>query len=424
MHSIISSFQHSILPMTFENLNLIPSVCHALAAKGYSVPTPIQQKAIPHILEGKDLLGCAQTGTGKTAAFALPIIQLLHSTRHLEKHRSIKALILTPTRELAIQVDESFRNYSKGLGLKHAVIYGGVNQHSQVKSLQQGTDIVIATPGRLLDLKNQGYIKLHAVKYFVLDEADRMLDMGFIHDIKKIISILPAKKQTILFSATLPDEIRKLADGLLHNPVKIQVAPVSAPAERIRHFVYHVEKKNKKEMLQKLLKSENINHALVFTRTKHGADKVVRDLNRKNITAQAIHGNKSQAQRQRALEGFKNRSVRILVATDIASRGIDIDKLSHVINYELPEVAETYIHRTGRTGRKGEEGTAFSFCSPDEKNHLRNINKLLKFSIEPLPAGEFHHDDNSQPSPKDFQKKPERKFQHNGRRGERRFSRN
>ncbi|MBK5284994.1 MAG: DEAD/DEAH box helicase, partial [Bacteroidia bacterium] len=358
--------------MTFEKLNLIEPIRQALVTEGYTVPTPIQEKSIPHILDGKDILGCAQTGTGKTAAFALPILQLLHAKQSGNGHGGIKALILAPTRELAIQIDESFKNYGKGLSLRHAVIFGGVSQHNQTNALKRGVDIVIATPGRLLDLMNQGFVKLHTVEFFVLDEMDRMLDMGFINDIKKIIAKLPTKRQTIFFSATVPDEIKKFANTLLHKPVEVHVTPISAPADAVRHFVYHVEKKDKKAMLQQLLTSENIEHALVFTRTKHGADKVVKDLNRKGIRAEAIHGNKSQTARQRALEGFKNRSIRLLVATDIASRGIDVDKLTHVINFDLPEVAETYVHRIGRTGRAGETGTAFTFCSSEEKPYLKN----------------------------------------------------
>ena len=374
--------------MSFENLNLIEPIRQALVTKGYTVPTPIQQKSIPIILEGKDILGCAQTGTGKTAAFALPILQLIHAKQNHSGH-SIKALILAPTRELAIQIDESFRNYGKGLGVRHTVIFGGVSQHAQTNALKHGVDVLIATPGRLLDLMQQGFVKLNTVEFFVLDEVDRMLDMGFINDIKKIIAKLPSKRQTIFFSATVPDEIKKFANTLLHNPVSVSVAPISAPAEAVTQFVYYVEKKDKKALLQKLLQTENIDHALVFTRTKHGADKVAKDLNRSGIRTEAIHGNKSQTARQRALEGFKNRSIRILVATDIASRGIDVDKLTHVINFDLPEVAETYVHRIGRTGRKGDAGTSFTFCSSEEKPYLKDINKLLKFNITVAPTPEL-----------------------------------
>ncbi len=376
--------------MTFENLNLIEPISRALKTKGYENPTPIQEKAIPEILQGKDVFGCAQTGTGKTAAFALPILQLLHqrsasagsSAAGASSSRGIKALILAPTRELAIQIDESFRDYGSGLKLRHCVIFGGVSQSKQTNALRMGVDIVIATPGRLLDLMQQGFVKLGSIEFFVLDEVDRMLDMGFINDIKKIIARIPAKRQTIFLSATIPSEIRKLADSLLSNPVSIQVAAVSAPAEMVKQSVYYVEKSEKRALLQHVLEKESIEHALVFTRTKHGADKVVKDLNKSGISAEAIHGNKSQNARQKALIGFKNRSIRILVATDIASRGIDVDKLTHVINYELPEVPETYVHRIGRTGRAGEAGIALSFCASEEMDYLKDINKLLKKNID------------------------------------------
>ena len=366
----------------FKKLNLIEPISRALKSKGYETPTPIQEKSIPFILEGRDVFGCAQTGTGKTAAFALPILQLLAEKQHEKERKGIKALILAPTRELAIQINDSFKDYGKQLTLKHTVIFGGVSQLTQTNALQKGVDIVIATPGRLLDLMQQGYVKLNTVEFFVLDEVDRMLDMGFINDIKKIIAKLPQKKQTIFFSATVPPEIKKFADTLLHNPVSVQVAAVSAPAEMVKQSVYYVEKIDKRALLQYVLKEENIDHALVFTRTKHGADKVVKDLNRSGIRSEAIHGNKSQNARQKALAGFKDRSIKILVATDIASRGIDVDKLTHVINFELPEVPETYIHRIGRTGRAGETGTALSFCSSEEKPYLKDINKLLKQNIE------------------------------------------
>lgn len=382
--------------MTFENLNLIEPVLKALKTKGYVTPTPIQEKAIPFILRGQDVFGCAQTGTGKTAAFAIPILQLLYSREqnkssinrglNINRQSGIKALILAPTRELAIQIGASFNDYGKGLSIKHTVIFGGVSQNNQTNILRNGIDILIATPGRLLDLMQQGFIKLNAIEFFVLDEVDRMLDMGFINDIKKVISKLPSKKQTIFFSATVPDEIRKFAGSLLQNPVAVQVAAISAAAESVKHSVYYVEKADKKALLQHVLAKESINHALVFTRTKHGADKVVNDLKRNGISAEAIHGNKSQTARQKALAGFKKRSIRILVATDIASRGIDVDKLTHVINFEIPEVAETYVHRIGRTGRAGETGTALSFCASEEMFYLKDINKLLKFTIEEMNA--------------------------------------
>jgi ATP-dependent RNA helicase RhlE len=375
--------------MTFENLNIITPITQALTKKGYTTPSPIQEKAIPFLLEGKDVFGCAQTGTGKTAAFAVPILQLLHQRELNGRRPGIKALILAPTRELAIQIDESFRDYGKALSLTHTVIFGGVSQGKQTTALRRGVDIVIATPGRLLDLMNQGFVKLDKVEFFVLDEADRMLDMGFIHDIKRIIPKLPSKRQTVFFSATIPNEIKSLADSLLSNPVQVQVAPVSAPATAVKQTVYYVEKNDKNALLHAVIEKEMIKHALVFTRTKHGADKVVKELLRKGISAEAIHGNKSQNARQKALTGFKNRTIRMLVATDIASRGIDVDKLTHVINYELPEVPETYVHRIGRTGRAGESGIALSFCGSEEIDNLKDINKLLPKNIEVAATHQF-----------------------------------
>ncbi len=371
--------------MTFENLNIIPPIFQALKKKGYTEPTPIQEQSIPVILEGNDVFGCAQTGTGKTAAFAVPILQLLHG-QHVNGKKGIKALILAPTRELAIQIGESFRDYGKELNIKHTVVFGGVSQGNQTRILQSGVDILIATPGRLIDLMNQGYIHLNSIQFFVLDEVDRMLDMGFIADIRRVIAKIPAKRQTLFFSATVPPEIKKLADGLLRNPIQVQVAAVSAPAESVKQSVYYVEKGDKKAMLLHVLELNKISHALVFTRTKHGADKVVKDLNKSGISAEAIHGNKSQNARQKALSGFKNRTLKILVATDIASRGIDVDKLTHVINYELPEIPETYVHRIGRTGRAGESGTAISFCASEEVGLLKDINKLLPQMIEQMNA--------------------------------------
>jgi ATP-dependent RNA helicase RhlE len=374
--------------MTFEDLKVIAPIAQALSKKGYTAPSPIQEKAIPFILDKKDVFGCAQTGTGKTAAFAVPILQMLHQQEVNGKRPGIKALILAPTRELAIQIDESFRDYGKALTLTHTVIFGGVSQGKQTSALRRGVDIVIATPGRLLDLMNQGFVKLDKVEFFVL-EADRMLDMGFIHDIKRILPKLPAKKQTVFFSATIPNEIKSLADSLLRNPVQVQVAAVSAPATAVKQTVYYVEKGNKNALLHLVIEKELIKHALVFTRTKHGADKVAKELNRKGISAEAIHGNKSQNARQKALTGFKNRTIRILVATDIASRGIDVDKLTHVINYELPEIPETYVHRIGRTGRAGESGIALSFCGSEEIDDLKNINKLLPKNIDVAVTHKF-----------------------------------
>jgi ATP-dependent RNA helicase RhlE len=369
--------------LLFEQLNLIEPILSALKNEGYTTPTPIQEQAIPIILEGKDLLGCAQTGTGKTAAFAIPVLQLLCKQKYTGQaiKGGIKALVLTPTRELAIQIEESFAAYGKNLGLKQLVIFGGVSQQSQTNALRHGVDILIATPGRLLDLINQRYINLKDVEFFILDEADRMLDMGFIHDVKKIITLLPAKKQTLFFSATMPAEISKLASSILHNPLKVEVTPVSSTAETIQQAVYFVEKENKKLLLTHLLQDTAIKSALVFTRTKHGADKVVKDLLRAKIGAEAIHGNKSQNARQRALTNFKSGHTRVLVATDIAARGIDVDELSHVINFELPNVPETYVHRIGRTGRAGASGIAFSFCDSEEKEFLRDIQKLISIPV-------------------------------------------
>lgn len=374
--------------MTFSDLNLIGTLTEALTKKGYITPTPIQQQSIPSILDGRDIFGCAQTGTGKTAAFALPILQLIHAKGNTPKG-VIKALVLAPTRELALQISENFTAYGKGTNIKHAVVFGGVSQFAQVNTLKQGVDVLVATPGRLLDLMNQGYIKLNNIEYFVLDEADRMLDMGFINDIKKIIAKLPAKKQTLFFSATAAPEIMKLANTLLQNPVRVNVTPVSTAAELVKQSVYYVNKADKRDLLRHVLNNNNIEHALVFTRTKRGADKVVKELIKSGIKAEAIHGNKSQGARERALKGFKNRTIRVLVATDIASRGIDVDKLSHVINFEMPEQAETYVHRIGRTGRAGESGVALSFCDRDEMDYLKDINKLIKKTIEVVKVHPF-----------------------------------
>ncbi len=368
--------------MSFENLKLIEPILKALKTEGYTIPTPIQAQAIPIILDRKDLLGCAQTGTGKTAAFAIPILQILHQDRQQHKEqKTIKTLILTPTRELAIQIGESFAAYGKHTGLKHLVIFGGVSQHHQVETLRRGIDILVATPGRLLDLMNQKFVHLEHVKILVLDEADRMLDMGFVHDVKKIITKLPAKRQTLFFSATMPAEIQVLADTILNKPEKVEVTPVSSTADTIAQAVYFVQKNDKKSLLIHILKDKTILTALVFTRTKHGADKVVKDLDRAGITAEAIHGNKSQNARQRALTNFKNRTTRILVATDIAARGIDVDDLTHVINFELPNVPETYVHRIGRTGRAGASGIALSFCDDEEGEFLRDIHRLIAKTI-------------------------------------------
>ncbi|MEP7259244.1 MAG: DEAD/DEAH box helicase [Flavitalea sp.] len=366
-------------------------ILKALQQEGYTHPTPIQEQAIPYVLAQRDLLGCAQTGTGKTAAFAIPMLQLLGESRVNNSRREIKALILTPTRELAIQIEESFKAYGKYIDLKTLVIFGGVPQHSQAMAVRNGIDILVATPGRLLDLMNQQIISLRSLQIFVLDEADRMLDMGFVHDVKRIITKLPAKRQTLFFSATMPNEIQKLAQTILTNPAKVEVTPVSSTADTIQQAIYFVHKQDKRSLLVHLLKDKSINTALVFTRTKHGADKVAKDLFHSGITAEAIHGNKSQSQRQRALQNFKEQRTRVLVATDIAARGIDVESLSHVINYELPNVPETYVHRIGRTGRAGASGIALSFCDAEEREFLRDIHKLIAKSIpvvedHPFPA--------------------------------------
>jgi len=375
----------------FKELELIEPILKALETEGYTNPTPIQEQAIPSALAGKDILGCAQTGTGKTAAFSIPILQLVcQSQLNGNFTRGIKALILTPTRELAIQIDESIAAYGKNLRISHEVIFGGVSQHHQVMSLKKGVDILTATPGRLLDLMQQGFVHLKDIRFFVLDEADRMLDMGFINDVKKVVAKLPEKKQTLFFSATMPDEIEKLANTLLKNPVTIAVTPVSSTVEKIEQAIYFVEKENKKNLLQDLLQDSSIKSALVFTRTKHGADKVVKNLVKQGITSEAIHGNKSQNARQRALTNFKNGNTRILVATDIAARGIDVDGLSHVFNYELPNVPETYVHRIGRTGRAGENGMAISFCDSEERAYLKDIQKLIKIELPVVSNHEYH----------------------------------
>ncbi len=369
--------------MSFNNLQLVEPVLKALSKEGYTIPTPIQEQAIPAILQKRDLLGCAQTGTGKTAAFTIPILQLMFQQYEIEKpkYRRIQTLILTPTRELAIQIGESIQAYGHFLPFNHKVVFGGVPQFSQVQAIRNGVDIIVATPGRLLDLMQQRVISLDDIKYFVLDEADRMLDMGFVHDVKRIIAKLPAKRQTLFFSATMPNEIKQLADILLSNPVKVEVTPPASTVDMIQQYVYYVEKHNKQSLLIQLLKDETIETVLVFTQMKHAADKLTVQLNRAGIRAEAIHGNKAQNARQRALENFKNRKTRVLVATDIAARGIDIDELTHVLNFELPNIAETYVHRIGRTGRAGASGIAISFCDWSEKTFLSDIQKLIKKTI-------------------------------------------
>ena len=388
---------------------LIEPILRAVQEEGYSTPTPIQQKAIPFVLAGKDLLGCAQTGTGKTAAFAIPILQQL-SKRFTPNHekKPIRCLILTPTRELAIQIEESFRAYGRHLRLSQLVVFGGVSQVPQVNALKKGVDILVATPGRLLDLINQGFIDLNDIEIFVLDEADRMLDMGFVNDVKRVITKLPQKRQTLFFSATMPNEIQALANAILNNPEKIEVAPVSSTADTILQSIFFVDKSNKRHLLATILKDHAIESVLVFTRTKHGADKVVKDLLKLDIKAEAIHGNKSQNARQRALTNFKDRTTRVLVATDIAARGIDIDELTHVINYELPNVPETYVHRIGRTGRAGLKGTAFSFCESEELSYLKDIQKLIGKTL-PVMSNHKYHVDLSVKPPLPIIKKPNQK---------------
>ena len=379
--------------MSFKDLGLNEVVLSALKPLGYENPTPIQEQAIPHVLEGKDILGSAQTGTGKTAAFSLPIVHTLASRPSKTQGRSkpIRALVLTPTRELASQIDENVRNYCKNSNLRSTVVFGGIPQRRQVDALRRGVDILIATPGRLLDLCNQGHIRLQDVEFLVLDEADTMLDMGFIHDIKKIIKQTPKERQTLFFSATMPPNIRELSSTILKDPIRVQIAAESSAAETVDQKVYYVRQNDKKDLLVHILGTDEIINALVFTRTKFGADKVVRHLQRNDIQAEAIHGNKSQPAREKALNRFKKGKVRVLVATDIASRGIDVDELSHVVNFELPNLAESYVHRIGRTGRAGREGIAISFCNEgDERNHLRGIQKLIGREVELITDQPFN----------------------------------
>ncbi|MCP3137950.1 DEAD/DEAH box helicase [Pyxidicoccus xibeiensis] len=373
--------------MTFDELQLHDTLLRAVKAEGYTTPTPIQEKAIPHALAGKDILGVAQTGTGKTAAFALPILQRLSAKAPAGGARPVRCLVLTPTRELAGQVGESFANYGKNLPLRHAVIFGGVGQSPQVQALRSGVDVLVATPGRLLDLMDQGFVSLRSLEVFVLDEADRMLDMGFIHDVRKVIKALPPKRQTLFFSATMPPEIVDLSRNILTNPIRVEVTPVSSTAETVSQQVYFVEREQKRGLLTHLLKEGRIARALVFTRTKHGANRVAKQLEGAGVQAAAIHGNKSQNARERALDDFRAGSLRVLVATDIAARGIDIDGLSHVINYDLPNVPEQYVHRIGRTGRAGASGIAVSFCDGEERAYLRDIERTIRRSV---PVVEDH----------------------------------
>jgi ATP-dependent RNA helicase RhlE len=393
--------------MNFEQLNLITPILTAIKEEGYTTPTPVQERAIPILLQGRDLLGCAQTGTGKTAAFAIPVLQLLYNNTTPNSGRKvIRTLVLTPTRELAIQIAESFTAYGRHTGLKNVVVYGGVGQKPQTDALRAGVDILVATPGRLLDLMNQGHISLHNIEFFILDEADRMLDMGFVHDVKKIIAKLPSKRQSMFFSATMPPEIVKLSASILTNPEKVSVTPVSSTANTIQQALYFVEKGNKPGLLIHLLNDPNIVTSLVFTRTKHGADRVTRNLIKAGVKAEAIHGDKSQNARQRALSNFKAKRTRVLVATDIAARGIDVDDLSHVINFEIPNIAETYVHRIGRTGRAGASGIAISFCDGEEREYIRDITKLIGKQI---PVVEEHPFKMGTPVP------PRESRPHNGR---------
>lgn len=368
--------------MKFEELGVMPPILKALKQKNYSTPTPIQAKAIPLILKRNDVLGCAQTGTGKTAAFAIPIIQLIQKIEGKQQKITLRSLIVTPTRELAIQIDENIKAYSAFTNLKHTVIFGGVKQGKQVAELKRGVHILVATPGRLLDLQQQGYINLNNIKLFVLDEADRMLDMGFIHDIKKLLKLLPEKRQSLFFSATMPNNIVELSRKILKSPTKIEVSPVSSTADTVQQYLYYTNKSLKKDLLFHLLKDDRMDQVLVFSRTKHGADRICRNLKKKKIKAAAIHGDKAQNQRQKALKQFKEKTIQVLVATDIAARGIDIDKLNYVVNYDIPNVAETYVHRIGRTGRAGKEGKAISICEPEENAYVKDIEKLIKRKIE------------------------------------------
>ncbi len=378
----------------FENLGLIQPLLKAIKEKNYTEPTQIQSKSIPLVLSGQDVLGCAQTGTGKTAAFAIPILQHLYQERHGKSNsRKIRSLIITPTRELAIQIAESFTLYGKYTKIRNTVIFGGVKQRAQTDALRRGVDILVATPGRLLDLMDQGYIRLNDVEYFVLDEADRMLDMGFSHDIRKIIAKLPVKRQSLFFSATMPRKIVDLSHKILRNPTKVEVSPEAPTVEIIQQNLYYTNRASKKDLLFHILRDSKIEHVLLFSRTKHGCDRIVRNLKSQKIKAAAIHGDKTQNNRQKALEQFKAGEIRVLVATDIAARGIDINKLKYVINYDIPNISETYVHRIGRTGRAGEEGSAISICEPEENGYIRDIEKLIKRKITVVENNPFPQTD-------------------------------
>jgi ATP-dependent RNA helicase RhlE len=376
---------------TFAELKLIAPLARAVEDHGYSTPTPIQARSIPHLLEGRDLLGSAQTGTGKTAAFSLPILQAMHKTGG--RTRRIRTLVLTPTRELAAQIVESFRTYGKHLPMTSTVIFGGINQKRQEQALKRGPDILVATPGRLLDLMSQKLIGLQHLEYFVLDEADRMLDMGFIHDVRKVIAVLPKKRQSLFLSATMPPAVAELADSMLTDPVRVDVAPKTLTADRVAQTMLFVDKDNKRDLLEHVLEDESIHRALVFSRTKHGADRICKQLERKNIAAGAIHGNKSQNARTRALDAFRSGKLRVLVATDIAARGIDVDGVSHVINFDLPNEPESYVHRIGRTARAGKEGKAIAFCAGGELEYLQDIERLIKQRVPVDTTHAFHSED-------------------------------
>jgi ATP-dependent RNA helicase RhlE len=399
--------------MKFSELGLDDSILTALNQKGYTTPTPIQEKSIPIILEQKDLLGVAQTGTGKTAAFAIPIIQLLQKEEPSRGRRPIRSLIVTPTRELAIQIEENIKEYGKMTDLRQAVIFGGVKQHSQVAQLKQGVDILVATPGRLLDLMNQGFISLKEVEIFVLDEADRMLDMGFINDIRKLLEVLPKRRQSLFFSATMPENIVQLSRNILNNPLKVEVTPESTTAETVNQLMYFTNKPDKKNLVLHILKDPKKDQVLVFSRTKHGADRLARDLVKQKINAAAIHGDKAQNQRQKSLNNFKSKDLRVLVATDIAARGIDIDKLNWVINYDIPNVPETYVHRIGRVGRAGETGTAISISEPEENVFVKDVEKLIGQKIEVISDHPFPQTDKpmSKADKKEFEKEKQRRKQ-------------
>jgi len=401
--------------MQFKDLGIIDPILKALNDEGYTTPTPIQEQSIPILLRRKDLLGCAQTGTGKTAAFAIPIIQHLHNAQQESKRkRKIRALVVTPTRELAIQIGESFTTYGKYTGIKNTVIFGGVKQGKQTDALQRGVDVLVATPGRLLDLINQGYISLRDVEFSVLDEADHMLDMGFIHDIRKIVALLPTKRQSLFFSATMPPDIVKLSQKILGNPEKVTIQPQQATAERVEQALYYVGKKSKIKLLIHLLQENPVETALVFSRTKHGADKIVRMLNKAKIQAAAIHGNKSQNARQKALNAFKAGELHVLVATDIAARGIDVSDLELVVNYDLPNIPETYVHRIGRTGRASASGIAISFCMMEERPYLKDIQKLIRQTIPEVKEHPFVDDGSEESSaPKQQTRPPRRKKKQN-----------